>query len=129
MAYTGLFSRRAFRTTLRSALEGAALAGGLALPMGLLVPRELLGPALQGLGSAWAASSVSVAALVFTQPVSAKAFWWAFGGGMALRGLVLGAWMAVLWDEPGEVQAAVLGAYALGISLLLLLEYRHVIRK
>lgn len=82
--------------------------------------------ALQGLGSAWAASTAGACALIVARPVSMKAFWWAFGGGMALRGLVFAAWMWRLWDAPSERQGAVLAAYALGVLGFLLLEYKNL---
>ena len=96
---------------------------------GLTVKRPLLGPVAQGIAAAWAASTASVAALIFARGRSMKAFWWAFGGGMALRAAVLTALMIHVWDAHWERQGAVLGAYALGVLFLLLLEYRNLARE
>ncbi|MFH1723814.1 MAG: hypothetical protein ABII00_04235 [Elusimicrobiota bacterium] len=94
-----------------------------------LLEKALFGPALTGLVSAWAACSASVTGMVFARPVSTRAFWWAFGGGMALRAAVFAALVAVAWRDGGRVQAAMWGAYALGVLFLLQIEYRQLTRK
>lgn len=79
-----------------------------------------------GLGSAWAASSVSMAWLMSVRDRPMQAFWRAFGGGMALRAatlVVLAVWAA---RHPRYSQPALLLSYAFGVLGLLLLEYRHL---
>ena len=105
------------------------LAGAAALLSGWVLRRALLASVAEGLAAAWAVSTASVAALVFAQRMSVDAFWWAFGGGVALRAVVMGSLMAWVWDAHWERQGALLGAYALGILFLLLLEYKNLIWK
>lgn len=97
----------------------AAIFSGSALRKGLFI----------GSGCAWAASSLSAAALLVSKAHKAavKMFWYAFGGGMALRFLVLVALMAYgTLHEPQVSEPALLMAYALGVLFFLLLEYRHI---
>jgi len=90
------------------------------------VERRVVGT---GLALAWAASSISAAWIMHARARSMSAFWWAFGGGMAIRMTTLVA--LVVWAvwHPQRSQAALLLSYALGVFGLLLLEYRHVIIK
>ncbi len=89
----------------------------------------MLGPALVGLGLAWASSSVSVAFLVCARPGAFKGFLRAFGAGVAVRAAVFAGIMAGVWGKESRVQAAALVSYALGVLALLLLEYRQLNRK
>jgi hypothetical protein len=116
------------KTGARAAAEGAALALAAELIAGRVWSS---GPdawgVRVGLGAAWAASSTSVAWLVWARGRSWKAFWWAFGGGMALRAAVLGglAWWA--YGRETVALEALLMSYAFGlIGLLLTLELRHL---
>lgn len=113
----------------RSALEGAALAvlAGAALARGLDERAARL--AWAGLGAAWAASTASVALIVFARGRPFRAFLRAVGAGIALRAAALAALMAAVWKREWAAQAPLLGAYALGVLFLLLLEYRQLIRK
>lgn len=79
-----------------------------------------------GLGAAWVGSSLSAAWLFWAKDVSKAAFWWAFGGGMALRAAVLAVLAAAVWSGPSSDAAAVLVSYALGVALMLLIEYRQL---
>lgn len=79
-----------------------------------------------GLGVAWLVSSLSAAAIMLAKTVSNRAFWWAFGGGMALRLLTLVGLMAAVVLVPGLAAPALLLSYALGVLAVLLIEYRHI---
>ncbi len=80
-----------------------------------------------GFVSAWAASAVSVAWLVWARGRDMKTFWWAFGGGMALRAGVLAVLAA--WGYRRETVSldALLVSYVFALlALLLSLEFRHL---
>ena len=85
-----------------------------------------LGIAL-GVGAAWLASSASVGWLLWGRSRSMKAFWTAFGGGMALRGAALVGLMLLSRrraDVPGE---ALLLSYVFGVlAMLLTMETRYL---
>lgn len=80
-----------------------------------------------GVGAAWAASSVSVAWLLWARGRSMKTFWWAFGGGMALRAATLGGLAAWAWGRESVTVESVLLSYVFALlALLLTLETRHL---
>ncbi|OGR82278.1 MAG: hypothetical protein A3J74_07675 [Elusimicrobia bacterium RIFCSPHIGHO2_02_FULL_57_9] len=79
-----------------------------------------------GLGVSWLTASSSAAALVMALAVSSQAFWWAFGGGLAFRLLVLAGLMGYGAYRPQLSQPALLLAYALGVLGFLLIEYRFL---
>ena len=126
MDSTGSSERRPLQRTLRSAAEGAALALALALPCRFVLDGEAAGHAFTGLAAAWVMSTGSVAALLFAREVSAKAFWRAFGGGLAARVAVFAALAVSVRGSDMRTQAAMLVSYAGGNLALLLLEYRHL---
>jgi hypothetical protein len=115
----------ALKTAARAAVEGglvgalcAAAGGALGAPV-----RELSA----GFGLAWSLSAGSVAWLLTAKEVSSKAFWWAFGGGMALRGGGLLALMAWSWQREGVSVETLLISYAFGVlTMLLTMEMRHL---
>jgi hypothetical protein len=78
------------------------------------------------LGSAWLASSLGAGALILAKARSTRSFWWAFGGGMALRAAVLAGLAVYSVLRPSLSQPVLLVSYALGVLGFLLLEYRHV---
>ena len=80
-----------------------------------------------GVFAAWAASSASVAWLLWARGRSMKAFWWAFGGGMVLRAVTLGA-LAVWGYRRASVSfEGLLLSYVFALlALLLTLEMRHL---
>ncbi len=87
---------------------------------------ELFKPALIGVVAAWMVSTASVAVLLAFRGKSFEAFMWAFGGGVLLRMAVLALLMAAAQGARYGVQAAMLGAYAGGILVLLCTEYRQL---
>lgn len=87
---------------------------------------ETTRPLVCGAASAWLVSSASAAALIWAKGASVKAFWWAFGLGMAARLAVLVALMALSWSRAQAAQAALLLSYAFGVLLCLLVEYRNI---
>ncbi len=80
-----------------------------------------------GAAAAWAASSASVAWLLWARGRSMKAFWWAFGGGMVLRAGVLAA-LAVWGYRRAAVsfEGLLLSYVFVLLALLLTLEMRHL---
>ena len=126
MDSTGSSEKRPLRRALRSAAEGAALALALALPCRLVLEGEAAGHAFTGIAAAWVMSTGSVAALLFAREASPKAFWRAFGGGLAARVLVFAVLAVSVHDGEWRAQAARLLSYAGGNLALLLLEYRHL---
>lgn len=82
---------------------------------------------LIGGAAAWAASSASVAWLLWARGRSTKAFWWAFGGGMVLRAVTLAA--LAVWGHGRESVSfeGLLVSYVFALlALLLTLELRHL---
>jgi hypothetical protein len=80
-----------------------------------------------GVGAAWLASSASVGWLLRGRSRSMKSFWWAFGGGMALRAAALVGLM--LWSRPrSDVSVeALLVSYVFGVlAMLLTMETRYL---
>jgi len=80
-----------------------------------------------GAAAAWAATSASVAWLLWARERSGRAFWWAFGGGMGLRAAVLG--VLTVWGyrrESVSLDALLLSYVFALIALLLTLETRHL---
>lgn len=111
-----------------SAAEAALLGCAAAAVLWRLLDGAVFGAAAAGLALAWAASSLSTAALAATKSAGGRAFWWALGGGIALRAAVLLAMIGWAWKEPSQVQAGGWSAYALGVLLFLQVEYRRIIR-
>ena len=114
-----------------AAVKGAVQAGILtaAAAAVLLCCGPGLRDAAWGLGCAWLVSSLCAAALLVAQPVSLRAYWGAFWGGMAARLAVLGGLMAWCWGSSGARAPALLVAYVLGVAFLLPVELRQVLRR
>ena len=80
-----------------------------------------------GAAAAWAASSVSVAWLLWARGRGVKAFWEAFGGGMILRVGVLAALAVWGYRRTAVSLEALLLSYVFALlALLLTLEMRHL---
>lgn len=84
------------------------------------------GWAALGLAAAWGATTASIAVLAAFGGESIKSFLRAFGAGVALRAGALALLAAATWGRGWDVQAPLLGAYALGTLGLLTLEVRHL---
>lgn len=79
------------------------------------------------MAAAWAATSTSIAWLLWARGRSMKAFWWAFGGGMVLRAGVVGALAAWGYGRTDLTFEALLLSYVFTLlALLLTLEMRHL---
>jgi hypothetical protein len=79
-----------------------------------------------GVGAAWAASSVSIAWLLWARERSMEAFWWAFGGGMVLRVGLVFALLVWGYGRKTVTLETLLLSYVFGLlALLLTLEMRH----
>jgi hypothetical protein len=96
------------------------------LPCRLVLEGEAAGHAFTGIAAAWVMSTGSVAALLFAREISSRAFWRAFGGGLAARVAVFAVLAVSVWGSDWGTQAATLLSYAGGNLALLLLEYRHL---
>lgn len=82
---------------------------------------------LIGTAAAWAASSVSVAWLLWARGRSMKIFLRAFGGGMAIRAVVLLGLAYWTYGKAGLSYEVVLITYVFALlGLLLTLEMRHL---
>lgn len=118
----------ALKTGARAAAEGAVVAAiGAAVAVRFVGTPESVKGVEIGFVSAWAASAVSVAWLVWARGRDMKTFWWAFGGGMALRAGVLAVLAA--WGYRRETVSldALLVSYVFALlALLLSLEFRHL---
>jgi hypothetical protein len=80
-----------------------------------------------GAAAAWAASSASVAWLLWARERSSKAFWWSFGGGMALRAAVLAGLAVWGLKRAGSSMEALLLSYVFVLlATLLTLEIRYM---
>ena len=80
-----------------------------------------------GAAAAWLASSASVGWLLWGRGRSMRAFWCAFGGGMALRGAALAGLMAWSWGRAGVSVEALLLSYVFGVlAMLLTMETRYL---
>lgn len=129
MVFTGSSDRSSLaRTALKAAAEGAAV--GL-IGMGAACAVFHAAPTRKGivLGVviAWLASSASVGWLLWARRASMRAFWWAFGGGMALRAAALAGLMAWSWRRAGWSPDALLVSYVFGLlAMLLTLETRYL---
>ncbi|MEK7745488.1 MAG: hypothetical protein AAB576_02370 [Elusimicrobiota bacterium] len=96
------------------------------MPCRSVLGAEAAGHAFTGLAAAWVMSTGSVAALLFAREISSKAFWRAFGGGLAARVAVFAGLAVSAGDGGWRALAARLLSYAGGNLALLLLEYRHL---
>lgn len=116
------------KTAVRAAVEGAVLAIVASLIAGRVWSAAPDKKAVAiGAAAAWAASSASVAWLLWARGRSMKTFWWAFGGGMALRAAVLGVLAAWGYGRSGVTFEALLLSYVFVLlALLLTLEMRHL---
>jgi hypothetical protein len=115
------------RTALRAAAESAVIGalGGAAAAAFFRGPGVPTGIAV-GVGTAWLVSSASAAWMLRAQARSPKAFWRAFGGGMAGRAAALAALMAWSWRREDVSVTALLLSYAFGVlALLLTMETRY----
>ena len=127
----GSFNSSALRKNAKpvavSAFEGLFLVGLAASVCGYVwrSPNERFAIAA-GLATAWLVSTLGAAAIMIAKTVSSKAFWWAFGGGMAARFLTLFVLMAWTSYDPGVAQQALLLSYVFGVLAVLLTEYRHI---
>lgn len=118
--------RPSAKAAARSAAEGALAAVFVGVVAVFVLGVEARFYTALGLALAWAVSTASVAAVFAAGLGSRRAFWWAFGGGMALRLFVFAAVAAWSWGRPSAVQSSLLASYTLGLLALLLIEYRHL---
>ena len=82
-----------------------------------------------GLLAAALMASLGTAALLAVRKISAKAFWWAFWGGMGSRLAVLASFMFFCLRFPAVCAPALLISYAVGVFLLLPLELGLALRR
>lgn len=114
------------RTAAQAAVEGAVIAGAGALAAVRFWPSQKSAVAV-GCATAWAATSASLAWLFWARGREMRVFWWAFGGGMAVRALGLGALFAWGYGREGISLEGLLLSYVFAVlTLLLTLELRHL---
>ena len=103
------------------------MAAAIAVAVGLIwTDRRIVAEARIGSACAWAASAVSVSWLLWARERSTEAFWWSFGGGMALRAATLAA-LTVWGVRSGASMEALLLSYVFALILILLtLEMKHL---
>jgi hypothetical protein len=79
-----------------------------------------------GVGAAWAASTVSIAWLLWATGRSMEIFWRAFGGGMILRAALLLALVVWGYGRKTVTLETLLLSYVFALlALMLTLEMRH----
>lgn len=122
----GARSRSWIAVGLRAGIEGILAAGAAGAAVALVLPqRELI---VVGVACAWAGCTIGTFGLAYGQCKSPAAFWRAFGLGMALRVGLLVVLAAKAWSRPVADAAALLGAYVVGLTAIMLLEFRHLVR-
>ena len=116
------------RTVLRAAVEGAAVGVlGIAAAAAAFPGPRTHRAICAGVAAAWLASAASVAWLLWSRGRSTRAFWLAFGGGMALRFATLAGLMIVSYGREDAAREALLLSYVFGVlAMLLTMEMRHV---
>ena len=118
----------ALRTGVRVAAEGAVLAAVCAAAAGLIWREPAVSAgARTGAAAAWAASTASLSLLAWARGRRAEAFWWAFGGGVALRAVVLAG--LCVWGmrrADSSLEGLLLSYGFTLLALLLTLEFRHL---
>lgn len=113
-------------TAVRATAEGAVLAVAFFVVSRLIWEGSTVSFAV-GISTAWAASAVSVAWLLWARARSTEAFWWAFGGGTALRAAVLAALVIWGWKRQGVSMEPLLLSYVFTLlAMLLTLEFRYL---
>lgn len=123
MVFTSSSKRRGRWQAARSAAEAGAAAVLLAAA-GRLVAGAWEG-VLVGTAAAWFGSTVGAVWLLKAGEISSRAFWWAFGGGFFLRLVLLAALVVAAALRPDSDPAPMLVSYAVGVILMLTIEYRH----
>lgn len=114
------------KTAVRAAVEGAIIAGAGALLASRVWPSQSSAVAV-GCAAAWAATSASLAWLFWARGREMKVFWWAFGGGMAVRAGALGVLAVWGYRREGFSLEGLLLSYVFAVLVLLLtLELRHL---
>ena len=121
-------SSAVLKTAARAAAEGAALAAAIVVGGGMIWrERPYVGGTRIGVAAAWTASVVSVGWLLWARERSTRAFWWSFGGGMALRAAVLAGLVGWGLTHAGSSMEALLLSYVFALlAMLLTLEIRHL---
>ncbi len=116
------------RKGIKAAVEGAILALFFSVAAGFIWRASALVVGIRiGIAVAWAVATASVMWLIWARERSMESFWWAFGGGMALRGAALAA--LAVWGLQRTVPAleSLLLSYGfMVLALLLTLEMRYL---
>ena len=123
MVFTSSSRRRTRSAEIRSAIE-AALFASVQAAAGWALTRDA--GALYGTGAAWLGSTVGTVWMLQAKQVSDRAFWWAFGGGFAIRLALLAALVVYAARHPEKAPGPLLVSYAVGVLFMLLIEYRHI---
>jgi hypothetical protein len=125
---TGSSESSAFpKSAIRAAAEGAFVAAIGALVAGRIwtAPPNRNGIVI-GVAAAWAASTVSIAWLLWATGRSMEVFWRAFGGGMVLRAALLLTLVVWGYGRKTVTLETLLLSYVFALlALMLTLEMRH----
>lgn len=117
-----------FKAAAKAVVEGGLMAAVLLMLAGMIWRDSVyFGGIKVGVGASWFATSVSISWLLWAKNRGMKAFWWAFGGGMALRasGLaILAVWG--LGHKFFSLEALLLSYVFSLLVMLLCLEFRHL---
>lgn len=123
MVFTSSSRRQAKSAAFKSAIEGAAFAAAQAgLGWWLTSDRGVF----VGTGAAWLGSTIGTIWMLKAHEISPRAFWWAFGGGFAIRLALLVALVVYAALNAEEQPGPLLVSYAVGVLFMLLIEYRHI---
>jgi hypothetical protein len=116
------------RTVLKAAAEGAVVGTvGAGAASAFFRGSETLRGIVFGVAAAWLASSASVGWLLWGRGRATKAFWTAFGGGMALRAAALIGLMIFSWRRTDVATDALLVSYVFAVlAMLLTMETRYL---
>lgn len=118
----------ALKTGARAAVEGAVVAAlGTAVAVQVFAAPAVVFGVEAGAAAAWAASAVSAVWLMWARGRGMRSFWWAFGGGMALRAGVLAT--LALWGFRRVAVSldALLISYVFALlALLLSFDFRYL---
>lgn len=112
----------------RAALEGALIVVALGGAASWLAADWALPGVRRGLALAWLAGTLGTLVLAWGQSESPKWFMRAYGIGAAVRGALLVAIVIAGRHEPWQRVGAVCGAYAVGLTAVMLLEFRHLVQ-
>jgi len=121
-------ARKCLRQIALSAIEGAVITAVIVAVLRWKIEPTLFVSAAIGILAAYGASTVSVVILSVARfrKVEFSGFMRAYGAGVGIRGAGLAVLIVSSFGASTQVKSALLASYALGILVLLLVEYRQI---